>query len=189
MKANDDDLFLKEMHGVKQINCDKTHSVQKPRRPSIAQLAQRDAASAEAGEKNYLADDHITMVGPHDFISGKSPGLQEGVYRKLRLGKYPIEARLDLHRKSVKEAREDVFNFINDCMRYDLRNIIITHGKGERSRTPAKIKSYVNHWLREIPEVLAYHSAQRHHGGVGAVYVLLRKSEQKKQQNRERFRK
>ena len=53
----------------------------------------------------------------------------------------------------------------------------------------AKIKSYVNHWLREIPEVLAYHSAQRHHGGVGAVYVLLRKSEQKKQQNRERFRK
>jgi hypothetical protein len=35
--------------------------------------------------------------------------------------------------------------------------------------------------------VQAFHSAQPQHGGTGAVYVLLRKSEEKKQENRERF--
>jgi hypothetical protein len=35
--------------------------------------------------------------------------------------------------------------------------------------------------------VQAFHSAQPRHGGTGAVYVLLRKSERQKQLNRERF--
>jgi hypothetical protein len=35
--------------------------------------------------------------------------------------------------------------------------------------------------------VQAFHSAQVQHGGTGAVYVLLRKSEEKKRENRERF--
>jgi hypothetical protein len=34
--------------------------------------------------------------------------------------------------------------------------------------------------------VLAFHSAQRHHGGYGACYVLLRKNAEKRQDNRER---
>ena len=36
----------------------------------------------------------------------KRPGIQNGVYRKLRLGHYDIEARLDLHRFTVAEARD-----------------------------------------------------------------------------------
>ena len=33
---------------------------------------------------------------------------------------------------------------------------------------------------------MAIHSAERSHGGSGALYVLLRKSERKQAQNRER---
>ena len=47
------------------------------------------------------------------------------------------------------------------------------------------IKSFVNKWLPELPAVLAYHTAQRHHGGSGATYVLLKKSADKKHENRE----
>jgi hypothetical protein len=32
---------------------------------------------------------------------------------------------------------------------------------------------------------MAYHSAQKQHGGAGAVYVLLKKSERLKEKNRE----
>ena len=42
-------------------------------------------------------------------------------------------------------------------------------------------------WLRELDVVQAFNSAQPQHGGTGAVYVLLRKSEEKKRENRERF--
>jgi DNA-nicking Smr family endonuclease len=48
------------------------------------------------------------------------------------------------------------------------------------------LKSYTAKWLIDMPQVMAYHSAQRHHGGAGALYVLVRKSERKKQENRER---
>ena len=51
----------------------------------------------------------------------------------------------------------------------------------------AQLKGCVNHWLRELDPVQAFHSAQPHHGGTGAVYVLLRKSEAAKQATREQF--
>ena len=106
------------------------------------------------------------------------------VYRKLRLGKYETEAVLDLHRKSVKQAREEVYDFITTCMAHSLRTVMILHGKGERSDPPALLKSYVNKWLPSLDNVMAYHSAQLRHGGSGALYVLLRKSDHQKMQNR-----
>jgi len=38
-----------------------------------------------------------------------------------------------------------------------------------------------------MPEVLAFHSAQKRDGGTGAVYVMLKKSDDAKQDNRERY--
>lgn len=68
-------------------------------------------------------------------------------------------------------------------------HLLIVHGRGERSTPPALMKSFVSHWLTQISEVQCAHSAQRLHGGTGAVYVLLRKSAEKKAENRERHQK
>jgi len=125
-------------------------------------------------------------VGPHDFLAFKRDGVQNGVYRKLRLGKYTIDARLDLHRMTVEQARLAVYQFIKDCMAQDIRCALITHGRGVGRERPALLKSCVAHWLPQFPEVLAIHSAQKHHGASGATYVLLRKSERKRQENWER---
>ena len=67
----------------------------------------------------------------------------------------------------------------------DWRNLQIAPGKGELSKTPGRLKSYLAHWLEAHPEVIAFCSAQRHHGGVGAVYVLVRKSPKSSELNRE----
>ncbi len=100
-----------------------------------------------------------------------------------------MQARLDLHRKSLKEARDEVLKFLRQCQRLDVRTVIIVHGKGERSTPPALMKSFVAAWLEQIQEVMCFHSAQRYHGGTGAVYVMLRKSAAKKLENRERHQK
>ena len=102
------------------------------------------------------------------------------------LGKYEIDARLDLHMKSAKEARHAIFQFINDCQKLELRTVLVVHGKGENSNPPAKLKSYILSWLPQFDAVLALHSAQRDHGGSGATYVMLKKSDREKQENRER---
>ena len=50
--------------------------------------------------------------------------------RKLRLGHYDIEARLDLHRFTVAEAPESSYgHFLKRRARLGLRTLL-THGKG-----------------------------------------------------------
>lgn len=185
--TSDDALFLAEMDGVAPLAASHLRvRAESPDAPSLAQLARRQAAANTAKDSNTLTLGEVPPVDPFDEIAFKRDGVQTGVYRKLRLGRYPQEATLDLHRMTVREAREAVWRFVHDAQRAGLRSVIITHGRGDRSETPGRLKSYVAHWLPTLPLVLAFHSAQRHHGGYGACYVLLRKNAEKRQDNRER---
>lgn len=187
---NEDDLFLQEMQGVKPLQTVQKADLRKGDIDKVSAAARRLAASDQAplADQNVLRTGEVQRVGPHDVLGFKRPGIQDGVYRKLRLGKYEIEARLDLHRRTIEEARREVFRFVHDCMEHDIRNVLIMPGKGDRNiNDPALLKSYLVNWLEELDEVQAYHTAQQHHGGAGAFYVLLRKSERKKQLAREQF--
>ena len=162
-----------------------------PRAPSHSpgqELRRRDAEQERRRDGNYLARaEQVVLVAPWDTLDWKRDGVQHGVFKNLRQGRYPIDARLDLHRHSVEQARVAVFQFARDAVAHDIRCGLISHGRGEGRDPPALLKSCVNHWLRELDEVLAFHSAERRHGGVGATYVLFRKSARKSGDNRERF--
>lgn len=152
-------------------------------------LAQRRAAAVAAPEAAGCPwpDTPAPPVGSHDIIGHVQPGVQHGVYGKLRRGHYRPEAALDLHRMSVAEARLEVWHFLRHVRANQMRTVIILHGKGDRSARGAVLKSYLAFWLVRAPEVLAYHSAQPRHGGAGALYVLLKKSELAREHNRERY--
>lgn len=187
--SDDFDLFKEMMADVKPLSND-TAELKKQFQSTDTHAAKRQAAiSLDTDDPEYLSIDHAPMIKPDDIVEFKRDGVQEGVYRKLRLGKYPIQAKLDLHRKTLKEARDEVITFLKQCIRLDIRTVIIIHGRGDRSNPPALMKSYVSHWLSQIKDVQCSHSAQRHHGGSGALYVLLRKSSEKKLENRERHQK
>ncbi|MCR8921593.1 DNA endonuclease SmrA [Dasania sp. GY-MA-18] len=187
--ADDEELFRQEMAGVKPLKQQPKIALKKNDTPKTVLKARRAAAQNEvAGDSNPLSDNEIALLDPYYFIEYKRPGVQNGVYRKLKQGKYQQEARLDLHGMTVAEARREVFDFIQQSYHYGLRTLIIIHGKGHSNKAAqAKLKSYVNSWLPELPEVQAFCSAQPQHGGVGAAYVLLAKSEKKKQENRDRI--
>lgn len=184
------DLFLEEMSGVKPLQ-------REPRERLIRQSAEgnvelrRQAATEPLHEKiNPLLDEGVDPLDAWYVLDFKRPGIQHGVYKKLRMGRYDIDARLDLHRMTVKQAREEVKQFIDEAGKLGLRTLLILHGKGQRKveqENTAVLKGYVNHWLQQLEMVQAFHSAQPVHGGTGAVYVLLRKSVDKKRENRERF--
>ncbi|MAL98882.1 DNA endonuclease SmrA [Hydrocarboniclastica marina] len=179
--------FLEEMKGVAPLRRPERADVQPSRELTPGHLMrQRAAVSEKLTDQNPLTSAHVELLGPHDELAFKRDGVQNGVYRKLRLGQYPLEARLDLHRKTVEQARQEVFGFIRDCLRYDVRSVLILHGKGERNPdNVALIKSHLAKWLPELPDVMAFHSAQLRHGGTGAVYVMLRKSKDAREHNRE----
>lgn len=190
MSHNDDlSLFQTMMGDVTPLKQDKTEH-KKHHHVTDAHIARREAAMwLDENDPQYLSLEHAKMLKPEDLIEFKRDGVQDGVYRKLRLGKYPIQARLDLHRNSLKEARDALVKFLKQCIQMDIRSVLIVHGRGEKSNPPALMKSYLANWLTQIKDVQCVHSAQAFHGGTGAVYVMLRKSSEKKLENRERHQK
>ncbi|MBJ7539557.1 DNA endonuclease SmrA [Marinomonas transparens] len=191
---NDEDdasLFAEEVAGIKQL--EKNEVYLRKKGPQVDfQVRQTAALIVKEADKNHLSQDYVEKVEPNDVLGYKRSGVQEGVFKRLRQGKYGIEARLDLHRHTVAQARDQVYQFADDCLRNDIRVAIIVHGKGDRTPDPANqamIKSYINKWLRDLDTVMAFHSAQKHHGGLGAVYVLFKKSEKVRLENWEQHQK
>ena len=78
-----------------------------------------------------------------------------------------------------------VMNFLSFSKDKEFRCILIIHGKGERQKEKALMKSYVAHWLRQIPDVLAFHSAPQWKGGTGALMSILKKGDKARAINRE----
>ncbi|MGL6374100.1 DNA endonuclease SmrA [Aeromonas hydrophila] len=184
MSHNDElSLFRNEVADVRPIRNDHIRLQTAGSSPTDAQ--RRQAATAEQLALDHLSMEAVEMLDPHAIVGFKRDGVQEGVYKKLRLGKYELQASLDLHQKTLNEARQSLVQFIADCELRDIRCLLILHGKGERSTPRALLKSYVSAWLPQLPAVMAMHSAERRHGGGGALYVLLRK----KAENRERHQK
>ena len=152
-------------------------------------LARREAAQLEVqDEGNFLDPDSIIeQVASLDPLEFSRPGVQHGVYKNLRMGKYEIQSRLDLHRHTVEQARTALWNFVDDCQKHSVRCALITHGKGEHLARPAVLKSCVNHWLKQFDQVLAFHTAQKYHGGLGATYVLIKKGSAARQNTSEKL--
>ena len=136
-------------------------------------------------DQNFLTTTQPKLVDPYAELAYKRDGVQTGVFKALRQGQYEARYVLDLHRHTVEKARVEVFEFIHDALKRQERCVMILHGRGVKAEKPALLKSYINHWLPQFDEVLAFHSAQKRDGGTGAVYILLKKSEEASETNRE----
>lgn len=177
----------KAEHQAQQIEAKR----EMPQAVSLTQLERRYAAlgieRTPKVDPNPLTLAEVPQLAPRDVLEWKKDGVQRQVFTRLKNGQYPIEGSLDLHRLSVRESRDAVFKFFHLAQAKGWRMVLIAHGRGEQSATPARIKSFVIHWLGQMPEVIAYSSADRRHGGTGAVLVLLKKSAAAKEATREAF--
>ena len=147
--------------------------------------------AAERDNKQEF-DDHVSsafvpIVDPNEVLSWKTPGAQPYLLRKLKNGEYREADFIDLHGKTVEQAYELTRRFIAHAHDEGFRCVLIIHGKGDRdhARKQATIKSYVAHWLKQMPEVIAYHSAPEWKGGTGALMIIVKKSSKESLHNRE----
>ncbi|OLO11381.1 DNA endonuclease SmrA [Chromohalobacter japonicus] len=166
---------------------DKADVEHSPAAPSEAQLARRAQAEAEDKESNFLSDEFVDLLGPADPIEYRRDGIQIGVLERLRHGGYAPEASLHLQKKPLEVCRRELFRFIRDAREHDLRCVLVVHGRSREAEGQANIvRSYIGKWLAQFDDVQAYVSAHKSHGGLGATYAMLRKSERARARNRER---
>ena len=193
MASDEDKGFMDEMADVVPLKRQPRVAV-RPKavseRDTSQELRRQAAEQGTERDRNILTEGAITPLDSWYVLDFKRPGVQNGVYRKLKQGRYETDARLDLHRMTTTIARRELFWFLEEAVKLGLRTVLIIHGKGQTSAEKERssiLKGCADQWLRELDMVQAFHSAQPRHGGTGAVYVLLRKSEEKKRENRERF--
>lgn len=169
---NDNDLFRKEMSGIRPLSHDRVEPVQK----KLAPRARQRELDEQQVLVDMMSDDFVT----EDMEAGESlfyarPGFQLKQQRKLRRGEFRVEDEVDLHGLTVAEARQVLTDFLQHCHDQNLRCVRIVHGKGMRSSNKGPVlKQMVNKWLPLRDDILAFCSALPRDGGTGAVYVLLR---------------
>ena len=171
---NDDDsgLFRKAVRGTRPLRQDRT-SQSRPKRKPLPLQRRHDEQDVLA---SLLSDEFDPDIETGEELHFARAGIQQRVLRKFRRGQYAIEAELDLHGRTVPEARELVSEFLRVMRANGKRCVRIIHGKGLSSEGKLPVlKVRVNAWLRQKDEVLAFSSARPQDGGTGAVYVLLKK--------------
>ena len=118
-----------------------------------------------------------------DLEAGRAPGLDRRNLERLRRGKLPVEATIDLHGDTQAVAHRRLGAFLTRSQAAGRRCVLVITGKGRLGRgrdgqEPGVIRANLPHWLNEVPNrerVLAFAQAQPADGGAGAFYVLLKR--------------
>ena len=171
------DTCFKELmgEGITPIKQNRANISRKVNANGNSQYRRVAAQSSNDRFDQGLSNELRTLVDSEEELIFAQPGIQLRMMKKLRKGHIPWEEGLDLHGYSVDRAREELGLFIRQATYRDQRCVIVVHGKAHsEDGTPALLKSYVNDWLQQMQQVLAFVSAQPKDGGTGALYVLLK---------------
>ena len=168
----DRDLFRQATRDVRRIEDDRASPAQTGPAPRTRGQTQRESPDLQGFADSQWTPD----VAPGDILSFTRPGVQRREFTRLRRGRFPIEANLDLHGRTVAEAVTALAGFLEHSRQCGRRCVRIVHGKGFRSPAGRPVmKANVDRWLRTRGEVLAFCSATPPDGGTGALYVLLKR--------------
>lgn len=175
---DDFDLFQKSMQGVQKMDSSNIAPIEKNKKKKLDSqtLAKRAAATGPMEMDNAELSDTQAMLNPvasQATLNYRIATLQHKVFEDLKAGNLRWFEAVDLHGCTVEDARFAVLQIIQMAKDENQNVIKIVHGKGPE----AILKTYVNSWLRQHRDVLAFVSAPEKQGGTGAVLVLLKRSE------------
>jgi len=179
-EIGDDDLFAREMSGVRPLSADARQRVPAPP-PIKTPRPVTDEDSEALAELSDLVSGSgaFDLADTVEFIEGAASGVDRRLVRKLRAGEFAYQAYLDLHGMTAEEARVAVDTFLNRAYQQGQRCVLIVHGRGLNSKDQVPVlKTRLAQWLARgswARLVLAFTSARSYDGGAGALYVLLRR--------------
>jgi DNA-nicking Smr family endonuclease len=186
----DDALLLHRLFaGVEPLDRSRGRLSKQPidRAPAIEGAVKRTASLARADAEAVHEHLRGLVEGQARFevaddglrVEGRRVDVPVDVVRKLRRGRLPIDAQLDLHGMTVPEARAQLELFLRTMRARGERCVLVIHGKGDHSpRGTGVLRGEIAAWLSQAAtseHVAAFATAQRDDGGEGAVYILLRR--------------
>jgi DNA-nicking Smr family endonuclease len=186
-------IFKEAMAGVKKIsraNCAITSHTTFKHSSSDKNLEFHEFESL-VKLKNLIkyGTGFIVSLTP-EYIEGTANNVNPEIARRLHHGYFSIQAHIDLHGLSAKDAQQAFDRFFNKSILSGKRAVLIIHGRGLSSPYEPVLKIKVYQWLTAAPWhkwVIAFTSARLCDGGTGATYVLLRPQPLKKRFRRKKM--
>ena len=175
----EEDLFLKNMKGVKPFKKDTTTIKKKIINKKNLKLDRKtkiNNTTKQTITENKISDSEFKL----SFTE---------LNKELKRGKVKIDRRLDFHGYGLVEAQETFKREVKKNYNKNKRCLLIITGKGVHKKTTndqdtnpklfyGKIKNSIISWINEDDLkrfILTYQDAGFEHGGDGALFVYLRK--------------
>ena len=179
--ADEEELFSLAMAAVQPIS--KGRPVLEPQaepcRPRLAQAPSEDLEVLAQLADLVSGGGDFDLRFSDEYVQGSRPGVGPELLERLARGEFPVQDYLDLHGLGQEEALAAVEEFLLQCITKGLLHVLVVHGRGTGSPQGVPVlKNALTTRLthkRLQKRVLAFCTARPLDGGVGAMYVLLRK--------------
>jgi DNA-nicking Smr family endonuclease len=184
-KQNSDntDLWMKIAKTVAPIKSDKISPInildnhsQKVSLKPVAKSVKSNILPQKQISPNYL-NSKSNKHTPSDLRYEEASGMDGASSKKLRAGKFDVEATLDLHGMTQQRAYLSLQRFIQKSVLNQFRTILVITGKGSEGR--GVLRNQFPEWLKTdacAQHILAFGQAQAKDGGSGAFYIRLRRN-------------
>ena len=174
LQADDAGLWRRAMRGVAPLPGRGT----RPPDPDLQELRRLARNAGETPAVQAPVPRRLPLATSPQLLPplDRFAGVDRATAERLKRGRYPVEARLDLHGMIQAEAHRALTGFIARSRAAGRRCVLVITGHGRMSG--GVLKAAVPRWLAEPglrPDVLAITPAQPSAGGDGALYVLLRR--------------
>jgi len=177
---SDEDLWALAVEGAAPLE-DRSPRIKPDPEPIATAHGPLDPELAAYDELRALVNGAapFDIADSDEFIEGSARGLDHHVLRRLRRGDFAVQAHVDLHGLTREEARTELESFLARSRQGGKRCVLVVHGRGLHSKDQMPVlKDALKRWMRTArfsDHVLAFATARPHDGGLGAVYVLLRR--------------
>lgn len=175
---DDADLWLRAMRDTTPLSPRRRRSGETEGSPAGRSRAAPEAPGSGAGSP-----------AARGAAAGRAPPpgrLDKHMARRLKRGAQDVEARLDLHGMTQREAHAELRRFVRDTAARGCRCVLVITGKGNRSgagsgirgSAPGVLRRSAPRWLGAAdlsPYVAGFGEALPRDGGAGALYVQLRR--------------
>lgn len=175
---HEDNLFRRAMQDVKPLKRRALHVEAEKGSPGARETKN------SSDEKRMVPIQSSTLPASNLKLAytylehGDIVGVDRRTGQRFKRGQLPIEACLDLHGMTQEEADRSLSKFLTGQQLAGRRCVIVVTGKGVGKKGAGVLRSAVPRWLNQMPnrdKVLAFDYARQKDGGVGALYILLRR--------------
>lgn len=176
---SDDELFHAAMNDVREISEFRIlPCAGGPKRRSLPRPdGDPDADALAILDQIAGGNLPINLSQTQEYVEWTNPDTRTEVAARMHAGQFSVQGFLDLHGCWGEEVNEEVDGFLARSFTRGWRCIKIIHGRGRRSVSGPVLKDAVIRRLlgRWRKQVIAFVSARQCDGGLGALYVMLRR--------------